>query len=134
MSAVRRLLALRHLAVLICAAALFVKLLVPTGYMVEADRGRVALAICSGVVQAPPAVAGMHGAMPGHDAPKEHGKAEIPCAFSALSAASLGAVDSAVLATLVAFVMAVGIAGVMAALPASPGHLRPPLRGPPATL
>ncbi len=132
MTAIRHLLAQRHLAVLICAAALLAKLLVPAGYMIEAERGRVSLAICSGVAQAPPAMAGMHGAMPGHDAPKDHGKAEMPCAFSALSAASLGAVDLLLLATLIAFVMALGLARVAPARPASPRHLRPPLRGPPA--
>ena len=40
MQAIRHLLAQRHLAVLICAAALLLKLLVPTGYMIDSDHGK----------------------------------------------------------------------------------------------
>jgi hypothetical protein len=46
---VRRLLAKPYLAVLICAATLLLKLLVPTGYKIANDHGRFAITICSGI-------------------------------------------------------------------------------------
>ncbi len=79
---------------LICTAALLLKLLVPTGYMVVNDHGSVTVAICPGVTSAPPAqgipgaptAQGMPGAptaqempgvMPGmdHDMTMAHGPA-----------------------------------------------------------
>ncbi|WP_374293478.1 hypothetical protein [Sphingomonas sp.] len=144
MQAVRHLLAQRHLAVLICAAALMMKLLIPAGYMIGSDGGRLSIILCSGI--AAPAgtpVAGMpmagpmpemHGDMADHGQPQDHGRAEMPCAFSGLSAASLGAVDAVQLAALIAFVMAIGLTGMLLPLPSAPAHLRPPLRGPPLHL
>ena len=136
MLAVRRLLAQRHLAVLVCAATLLLKLLVPAGYMIGTDHGRVAIELCSGVADQPMAMAmpGMRGDMPGHGKSPEHGKTEMPCAFSGLSAASLGAVDPVQLAALIAFVMAAGLSPGMLPAIVRRGYLRPPLRGPPLTL
>ena len=145
MFAIRHLLAHRRLAVLICTAALMMKLLVPTGFMIAVDDGRLAIVVCP--VTAPPehgggpmAMGGDHAAMADHgtserdEAPGDHGKPELPCAFAGLSAASLAAVDPIQLAALVAFVLGMGLA----ALPLPPlprrQHLRPPLRGPPVTL
>ena len=136
MQAIRHLLAQRHLAVLICAAALLLKLLVPTGYMIDSDHGRLTITICSGM--APVATTmdmpGMHGDMPNHGKSKDHGKAEMPCAFSGLSAATTGAIDPIQLAVLIVFVLAIGLAGVLLPAPSGPSYLRPPLRGPPAFL
>lgn len=136
MQPIRRLLAQRHFAVLLCAATLLLKLLVPTGYMIGSEHGRMTIELCSGLAPQPMAVdmPGMHGDMPDHGKSKDHGKAEMPCAFSALSAASLAAVDTIQLAALIAFVMSVGLAGLALPLPSRRAHLRPPLRGPPATL
>ena len=77
---------------------------------------------------------GMNGDGPGHGKSQDHGKAEMPCAFSGLSAASLGAVDPIQLAALIAFVLGVGL--LPAVLPAiiRRRYLRPPLRGPPLSL
>jgi hypothetical protein len=134
--AVRRLLAQRYLAMLVCAATLLLKLLVPTGYMIGSEHGRMTIELCSGVAGQPMTMTmpGMHGDMPGHGKSQDHGKAEMPCAFSGLSAASLGAVDPIQLAALIAFVMAIGL--LPAVLPAivRRGYLRPPLRGPPFSL
>jgi hypothetical protein len=134
--AIRHLLAQRHLAAVICVATLLLKLLVPTGYMVESDDGRLTIAICSGTVPRTMTMAmpGMHGDMPDHGKPKDHGKAEMPCAFSGLSAAALAAVDPIQLAALIVFILAMGPFG-QAPPPASPRtYLRPPLRGPPIRL
>ena len=136
MIAVRRILAQRCFAALLCAATLLLKLLVPTGYMVGTDRGRVTIELCSGV-DSPPmqmAMPGMDGGAHGHDKSPEHGKAEMPCAFSGLSAASLGAVDPIQLVASIAFVLAAGLSPTMLPAIARRGYLRPPLRGPPAIL
>lgn len=133
---VRHLLAKRHLAVLICAATLLLKLLVPTGYMIVNDHGRFAITICSGI--APTAMTmnmpGMHADTADHGKAKDHGKAEMPCAFAGLSAAVLDSIDPIQLAALIAFVLAIGLSATVPAAPSQPAFLRPPLRGPPAYL
>lgn len=140
MQVIRHLLAQRHLAVLICAATLLLKLLVPTGYMIDNDHGRITITICSGTapqtmtMTMTMAVPGMHGDMPDHGKSKDHGKAEMPCAFSGLSAAMLGAIDPVQLAALIVFILALGLIATIPPAPSRPAYLRPPLRGPPAHL
>lgn len=136
MKVFRHFLAQRHLAAFICAAALLLKLLVPTGYMIESDHGYITISICSGtaprtmVVEMP----GMHDGMPEPGKSEGHGKAEMPCAFAGLSAAAMGAIDPIQLARLIAFVLAVGLIATSLPAPSQPAYLRPPLRGPPAHL
>ena len=144
MGAVRQLLAQRRWAVLLCAATLLLKLMVPTGYMVDSAHGRLAIAICPGTAPATPATTmagpmpmampGMHGAMPDHGKTADHAGPEMPCAFAGLSAAVLDAVDPILLAGLIAFVLALGFVAVVARAVPRHSHLRPPLRGPPALL
>lgn len=133
---VRHLLAQRHLAVVICAAALILKLLVPTGYMVGSDHGRIAIILCSGTMPAPMTMAmpGMHGDRGDHDPSKDHGKTEMPCAFAGLSAVAMAAIDPILLADLIVFVVAFGLSGILLPIPSGPAYLRPPLRGPPTFL
>lgn len=133
----RHLLAKRHLAVLICMATLLLKLLVPTGHMIDSDHGRLVVTICSGTgpVAVPMDMPSIHGDMPDHRNSADHGdKAPMPCAFSGLSTAALGAIDHIQLAALIVFIMAAGIAATILPAPSNPAYLRPPLRGPPATL
>ena len=126
---IRHLLAQRCLTVLICAAALLLKLLVPSGYMIDNDHGRITLTICSGT--SPTKTVDLAGI---RDEQTDHGPAEMPCAFAGLSAAMLGAIDPIQLAILIAFVMTAGLmAPVLPALSPSAG-LRPPSRAPPACL
>ena len=138
MHAIRHLLAQRHLAVLLCAATLLLKLLVPTGYMIDSDHGRIGIVVCSGTAPAmmPMEMQGMHGDTVGHGADhgksRDHGKAEMPCAFSGLSAAALGAIDPVQLAALIAFILTLGVVAAILPAPSPPIRLRPPLRGPPA--
>ena len=133
---VRHLLATRHLAVLVCVATLLLKLLVPTGYMLDSDGGRLVVVSCPSMV--PHATSmdmpGMHGDGAYHGKSGDHGKADTPCAFAGLSAAITGAVDPVQLAALIAFIVSVGL--VLSAPPPRPSrtHLRPPLRGPPTCL
>lgn len=121
---------------LLCMAALLLKLLVPTGFMIDSSHGRFTITICSGTTPRTVTMEmpGARGDMPDHGGSKDHDKAEMPCAFSGLSAAALGAVDPIQLAALIAFVMAVGLAGTRLPAPSRPAYLRPPLRGPPASL
>ncbi len=131
----RLLLAHRHVAALICVAAFALKLMVPAGYMVSSDHGRIAITICSGVAlpSMNMAMPGMHGDMADHGKSKEHGKPEIPCAFISLSAQALGAVDPILLIIAITFVISMGLRFIARPTIAALSHLRPPLRGPPAT-
>ena len=133
MQAIRHLLAQRHIAVLLCAATLMLKLLVPTGYMIDSNHGRMIITICSGTGPASIAME-MHGGMADHGKSKNHGKAEMPCAFSGLSAAMTGAIDPTQLSALIAFVLALGLVANILPAPSRPAYLRPPLRGPPVHL
>lgn len=135
MQVIRHLLARRRLAALLCVATLLLKLLVPTGYMIGSDHGRFAITLCPGV--APAAMVmdmpEMHADTAGHGKSEDHGKAEMPCAFSALSTAMSGPIDLIQLAALIAFVLAIGLAAIILPAPSQPAFLRPPLRGPPMT-
>ena len=121
---------------LICAATLLLKLLVPTGYMIDNEHGQIAITICSGTAPATMTMEmpGMHGDVLDHGKSKDHGKAEMPCAFSGLSAAMTGAIDPIQLAAMIAFVLAIGISPIVLPTPTRRIYLRPPLRGPPAYL
>ena len=129
-------------------AALLLKLIVPTGYMIDASRGQFAIIACPGTVSAPVAndMSGMHAAMPVHGmaadhketsdngSPGGHAKVELPCAFAGLSAAALGAVDPVLLAAFIAFLLLLGYQPRSFPPPVRRTFLRPPLRGPPALL
>ncbi|WP_343525699.1 hypothetical protein [Sphingomonas sp.] len=145
-TAIRSLFAQRHLAVFLCAAALLLKLIVPSGYMIGATQGRMAIILCPGSTVsrvAPMPHARMHGHGSGHDAAaplhesgghhgREHGGTEMPCAFAGLSTPALPPVDPIPLARLViANIASATMAIVLAPNLAAP-YLRPPLRGPPA--
>lgn len=140
MSALRLLLARRHLAALICACALLMKMAVPGGYMVSNVAGWPAITLCPQVTAMPPVNGDMRHAHTSHAGSKgpggshEHGKAEMPCVFTALAAATLAAIDPLLLVSLIAYVMALAIAGVAWPRRAEPARSRPPLRGPPTLL
>lgn len=133
MPIIRRLLAQRRWAVLICTAALLLKLLVPTGYMLSEQHGRLAITMCSGMDGS---MVGMSKASdrPDGDKSKGHGKAGVPCPFASLSAPSLEAIDPVLLFQLFAFIMAVGIVASTRRAAVSRMRLRPPLRAPPIHL
>jgi hypothetical protein len=122
------------------ALSLAMKLLVPAGFMPAFSASGIAIVICSGIGPAPMA---MHGeidksmampAMPAghggdHQAPA---KFDTPCPFAGMSAPALGGADAIQLAIALVAIIAAGLF-VAEALPIRrPGHLRPPLRGPPA--
>lgn len=132
MNALRRhLLRHRALAGWIIAAALLMKVLVPAGFMPTMSGNSMIIQICSGygpMTMAMPIPGKQDSSQGDHQ-----DKAEMPCAFSGLSAPSLAATDPVLLALAILFVM---VAAIRVAIPvpaSSPTYLRPPLRGPPIT-
>ncbi|RUN75195.1 DUF2946 domain-containing protein [Sphingomonas sp. TF3] len=126
----------RALAAWLLAFALLLKVVVPSGYMLDTSNGVIRIAICSGMGP----VKTMAMAMPGmaDSASQKHHKdgekADQPCAFAGLNAHSVAATDPILLALAIAFVMALGSRRIAPPLIGLRLHLRPPLRGPPATL
>jgi hypothetical protein len=131
-----RTLLLRHraLAILLLAAALCLKALVPAGYMLEAGHKVLRVAVCldsSGHTVTRDIVVPMKGS-PAGDAAK-HAAAGKACAWSSLAMASLGGADALLLAAALVFILALGFAPLAAPRPRRAVWLRPPLRGPPLT-
>lgn len=131
----RLLLAHSQLTALICVAALTLRLLFPTGYMITNDHGRVAITLCSGFVEQQPFTTmdmpGMDHATQDPGKSKEHGKAEMPCAFSGLLAQALGGADPLLLVAALAVVAAMALCALQRAMIISAPYVRPYLRGPP---
>ncbi len=120
----------RVLAALALALVLSVKLLVPAGFMLDANAKVLTVTICSGVTgdhrQTAQLVIPMRGKTSGQDA----GKGD-PCPYSALSMASLSGADGPLLAAALAFILALGFAPAAVVVRERAPHLRPPPRGPP---
>jgi hypothetical protein len=124
----------RHIAMMIVALALCMKALVPTGYMLGSSGARfLTVQICSDGLQLHKvtqiAIPIQGNSQDGHG---EHGKADSPCAYSALSMASLGGADAPLLAIALAFILVLGFVAIAPTPLEQISHLRPPLRGPPA--
>jgi hypothetical protein len=135
--ALRRLiLSHRPLVAMLIVAAFAARMIVPTGYMITPDHGRLTIAVCSGTGPTTMSIEipGLRGGGMDYGDPKKHGKAEMPCAFAGLSFAALGAVDPALLVLALAFVAALALRPQVSREVRRRPHLRPPLRGPPAYL
>lgn len=131
-----RTLLLRHraLAILMVAAALCLKALVPAGYMLEAGHKVLTVAICqdsAGQSVTHQIVVPMKGSPAGEAA--KHAEAGKACAWSSLGMASLAGADALLLAAALAFILTLGFAPIAAPRPRRALWLRPPLRGPPLT-
>lgn len=124
---------LRHrwLAVWLVVAALLMKVLVPNGFMPGMANGVIVIQLCTG--QGPQtalmAIPGKTGEQDGD----HRTKADMPCAFSGLSAPSLAATDPILLAIAFAFILATAFRAAPAARPRRDSYVRPPSQGPPAT-
>jgi len=112
---------------------MMMKVLVPAGFMPTLDHGEIVISICSGTGPMTMVMA-MPGMEHGKKGDSQHGKTEQPCAFSGLSAPSLAAADPILLALAILFVMALALRPMVPSVVQQRPHLRPPLRGPPATL
>lgn len=124
---------LRHraTALVLVAVTLFMKALVPAGYMIGQDSRVLTVEICHdglGGTSAKQVVIPIK--RDGGDSSAKQDKGECP--FSALSMASLSGPDSALLELALAFILVLGFAPVRYAHPEQGFRLRPPLRGPPA--
>lgn len=121
---------------LVMAIAMFVKVVVPAGYMFSTGERVLTVQICADglshqIVQI--AIPVDEKSQSGND--KHSGKTgNSPCAFTSLTMGSLAAVDLSLLAIALAFILLLGFAPVQAAPRAFNPHLRPPLRGPPALI
>lgn len=118
-----------RLCLWLAVLAFATKLLVPAGHMLAVDDGRIAIVVCPGTVPAPAAMSHGHGDH--HEAPSDHGKPELPCAFASLAAPVLDVVDPVLLAVALAAVALLALRRPTRVVAASPLRWRPPLRAPP---
>jgi hypothetical protein len=116
-----------RVAALLVALALFMKALIPAGYMLGSESRTITVLICADSL--------------GHTITKQidvggkdHGKtkADAPCAFTALTHCMLGGADPIQLALALLFILALAFTPLVPAACKRAQYLRPPLRGPPA--
>jgi hypothetical protein len=121
----------RRLAVLLIAAALCMKALIPEGYMLGGDTRVLTVQICAdslGYIVTKQIIVGQGG----HSSTADKAKADSPCAFTALTHGALGGADAVQLALALLFILTLAFAPLLPARAKRIAHLRPPLRGPPA--
>jgi hypothetical protein len=110
--------------------ALFVRAVMPTGYMLDASATTLSFTVCSdasGTVIT-------HDVTIPDDGTDSKAKADNPCAFSGLAFAALGGTDALLLATALLFIIALGFAHTIAPMLQRGAYLRPPPQGPPTIL
>ena len=121
----------RHLAIMLVAVALCMKIMVPSGFMVGAGAQSLSITICDGQgaeltrqISLPP---------PGHapDKPGEQGKAADACPYAALGMAALSGAPIALLLVALATIVTRGVWPSAFPSFAPRSFLRPPLRAPP---
>ena len=121
----------RRLAALLVALALCIKTLVPAGFMIGSASHVLTVQICAdtqGTQLTRQIVIPQKGG--GHEG---RAAADQPCAFGALAMASLAGTDIVLLAPALAFILALGFAPLPQRRTLRRLHIRPPLRGPPAS-
>lgn len=109
------------------------KTLVPAGYMLAPSNSTyLTVALCSGVNMPPVTI---QVPVTHETSGKDGSTTDIKdaCPYSLLGHVGLPAVDPVLLAAAIAFVMALAFLPAGNNLPPLSPHLRPPLRGPPAT-
>lgn len=125
----------RSFALLLIFCALFVKALIPAGYMIGPSTKILTVTICTDVtgemVSKQIEIPMESGS---HDPSSGHGKADGSCSFTSLAMAGLTGADAQLLAVALAFILLLGFAPTALALTSNNHHLRPPLRGPPAAV
>ncbi len=122
----------RAVAVLLIAAALCMKAVVPAGYMLHMGDRVMTVAICADAQggQLTRQIV-LPGSGKSHEGTDGSGKADSTCPFSALSFASMSGADPVLLASVLIFILALGFAALDVTRPVRKVRLRPPLRGPP---
>lgn len=121
----------RRPAAWLVALALVMKVLVPAGYMPVFSHGSIALELCSGYGPEKMAMPGMdrHGDKPG--APM---KDDMPCGFGGHAGGAMAGVDPILLIVALSFIAATVFRRPLVSRLRPIAFLRPPLRGPPATI
>ena len=123
----------RPWAMVLAVFALLVRGLVPAGYMLAPSALTLSVQICSDLQEDHPTIQiVVPRSGDGQDRSGDHGQKNPPCAFSALSMASVAGADGLLLAVALAFILITS--ALLVALPVHRrfAHLRPPLRGPPS--
>ena len=127
----------------LCLAALALRLLIPAGHMPVIDAGGLAIVACPDAA-APMAVPRDRSTPPhharthrsgGHDDRHDDGDrgGGQVCAFAGLSAPLLGGADPLLLVAALAWIAATALAMRPLRIARRTPHLRPPPQGPPAT-
>lgn len=123
----------RHLALALLLLAFLVKAAIPSGFMVSSSSEMVlTVTVCA---DASGGLKQMQMLVPverGSDQPHKAKKGE-QCAFSGLAKPALGGADAVLLALAFVFILVLGLAPRARAPFRAFSHLRPPLRGPPAS-
>ncbi len=130
---VMRALLMRHRAValLVVMAALCMKVVVPTGFMIGQNSKVLTVQICDDAFSNH-AVKQIVIPMKGEPSDSSGKQGKGDCPFSSLSMASMTGADPALLALALAFILALSFAPARTSHPKRISYLRPPLRGPPA--
>lgn len=118
-----------RLAMLLIAAALVIKAVVPTGYMIGSQGKALTILVCGDA-------SGDHLAKQITISGKSEGTAKPAetCPYASLSFASLDAGLPAFVALAIAFLLLLGFAPIRIPALAGLPYIRPPLRGPPALI
>jgi len=123
-----------RLAILALLLALSMKALIPAGYMIVGGDKTLTVTLCSDGTGGSKTVEIKIPGKGGHDIAKDDkAKGNGVCAFSSLSHMAVGGVDAPLLALAFAFILMLGLAPTRNLPFRQVQHLRPPLRGPPAT-
>lgn len=125
----------RHVAMALLVAVFCIKAVIPAGFMVSASSDTVlTVSICS---DATDGLKQMQLVIPGKESGSGHSDStgkDGHCAFSGLTQAAVGGADALLLALAFAFVLVLGLAPTPRLPFRQFAYLRPPLRGPPATV
>jgi len=120
------------LTLLLVLAALFVRAIVPAGYMPSTQSRSFTVMLCADQnVTSMRVTIPIDGSSLPHDGKSDHAS-DSPCSFGGLAMGATGGADAALLAVALAHVIALGFSPVD--VPTLQGffYLRPPLRGPPS--
>lgn len=119
--------------IIILALAMFVRAVVPAGYMVAPSTLKLSVQICAeGLTQPSKVEIEVPLSQGGQGDKSNHGQKSGLCAFSALSMASMVGDHSPLLIMALAIIVATIITFGAPLIQHQTPHLRPPLRGPPS--
>jgi hypothetical protein len=122
----------RSLVIAILALALFVRAVIPAGFMVAPSSLKLTVQVCADGASGQTSVQIEVPLSKGGQRDKsDHGQKSRPCAFSALSMASMAGDHRPLLIVALATIVATIITNCASHLQQQAHHLRPPLRGPP---